>query len=192
MRRTAATSSLLGLGTVVVLVLTACSSGDGGDRPTASPTRSASASASASASTTAAPSAPASTGPGASGGDGGDTTVPIPSETPADDPSEAPPSDFPATALVTYAGWDTGSQTLQASGIVSGATDTGGTCTFTATMGGTTRTQQSDTSVANTSVNCAQVAFPRTQLGTGTWTVALRYALGGKSVTSTTTTVEIP
>jgi hypothetical protein len=93
---------------------------------------------------------------------------------------------------VTYAGWDGGSRTLQAAGIVSGATDTSGTCTFTAAQGGTQRELRSEASVSATSVNCAQVAFPRDQLATGTWTVSLRYTLGGASVTSSTTDVEIP
>ncbi len=189
MHRTASTVSALGLTAVALLVLAACTGG-GDDRPT--PSRSASASASASATPSAsAGSGDAGSGSGPSDGDG-PTTVPIPSETPADDPSEAQPSDFPATALVTYAGWDAGSQTLQASGIVSGATDTSGKCTFTAKQGGTTREQGSEAQVASTSINCAQVSFPRAQLGSGTWTVALRYSLGGKSVTSATTTVEIP
>ncbi|MFB9664731.1 hypothetical protein HP467_07855 [Curtobacterium albidum] len=189
MRRTAATPQLIGLSVLLVLTLAACSSGDGDGRPSASPSRSASASATATDAPR--PSTGPSTDP-TTPAQGGDTTVPIPEETPADDPSEAPPSDFPATALVTYAGWDAGSGTLQAAGIVSGATDTSGTCTFTATKDGTTREQRSDASVASTSINCAQVSFPRSQLGTGTWSVALRYAIGGKSVTSNPTTVEVP
>lgn len=102
------------------------------------------------------------------------------------------PSDFPATAVVTYAGWDTGSKTLQAGGLVSGTTDTSGKCTFTAKQGGVTRTETSTAQASASSVNCAQVAFPAAQVPSGTWSVTLTYAVGSASTTSDPMPAEVP
>jgi hypothetical protein len=102
------------------------------------------------------------------------------------------PSDFPATAVVTFAGWDTGSKTLQAGGLVSGITDTSGKCTFTATKDGVTRTATSTAQASASSVNCAQVSFPAAKVSSGTWSVTLTYAVGSASTTSDPLTAEVP
>lgn len=102
------------------------------------------------------------------------------------------PSDFPATAVVTYSGWDTASKTLQAGGLVSGTTDTSGTCTFTAKKGSVTRTATSAAQASASSVNCAQVAFPAAQVPSGTWSVTLTYAVGSASTTSDPMPAEVP
>ncbi|MFJ4074691.1 hypothetical protein [Curtobacterium sp. NPDC089991] len=102
------------------------------------------------------------------------------------------PSDFPATAVVTYSGWDTASKSLQAGGLVSGTTDTSGTCTFTAKKGSVTRTATSAAQASASSVNCAQVAFPAAQVPSGTWAVTLTYAVGSASTTSDPMPAEVP
>ncbi|KTR50951.1 hypothetical protein [Curtobacterium oceanosedimentum] len=174
----------LALAALAAITLTACSSGDDdGGRPT----KSASASTSASAGPTTTP--PTSSSPSPTDES---STIPIPSQTPATQTTDAPPSDFPATALVTYAGWDASSSSLQAVGIVSGTTDASGTCRFTVRSGGTERSATSAAVDAASSVNCAQVSFPRSQVASGSWTVTLSYTLGGKTVTSEATTAEVP
>jgi len=175
---------------VGVLSLLAAGCSAGGDDPTPSPSSSRSASASATPS------------PSASS-----TVTAAPTQSADDDPTDVPtafpgtgqtaqpdtdPADFPATALVTFAGWDAGSGTLQAGGLVSGTTDTSGTCTFTARKSGVTRTLTSTAEASASSVNCAQVAFPASQVSTGTWSITLQYSVGSKSTTSDPMTAEVP
>lgn len=106
------------------------------------------------------------------------------------DPDTA--SAFPATAVVTYASWDAGSSTLQTAGLVTGTSDTSGTCTFTAKRGGTTRTATSRPNAGASSVTCTEATFPKAQLGTGSWSVTLTYSVGDASTTSNPTTAEVP
>jgi hypothetical protein len=184
------------LAVVGALSLLAAGCSAGGDEPTPSPTRSASASASSSPSTTPSEGTDEpSTGTGstpATGDDGaGDVPTAFPGSGQTNQP-DADPSDFPATALVTFAGWDTGSKTLQAGGLVSGTTDTSGTCTFTAKKSGVTRTLTSAAAASASSVNCAQVSFPANQVSTGTWSITLEYSVGSKSTTSDPMTAEVP
>ncbi|PCN49294.1 hypothetical protein Csp2054_03705 [Curtobacterium sp. 'Ferrero'] len=189
---------------VGALSLLAAGCSAGGDDPTPAPTRSASASSSATSSPSSAPSGDASTPTGqASGGSGsgqgGDDQDPGDSDTPGAFPGtgsttqpETDAGEYPATALVSYAGWDTGSRTLQAGGLVTGTTDTSGTCTFVATKGGVSRTLTSSAQASASSVNCAQVAFPASQVSTGTWSITLKYSVGSKSTTSDPMTAEVP
>ncbi|WXF90197.1 hypothetical protein WDV91_12325 [Curtobacterium flaccumfaciens pv. flaccumfaciens] len=118
------------------------------------------------------PAPPTTTPPGAFPGSG------------ATNQPDTDPSEYPATAVVTFAGWDTGSKTLQAGGLVSGTTDTSGKCTFTATKDGVTRTATSTAQASASSVNCAQVSFPAAKVSSGTWSVTLTYAVGSASTTS--------
>lgn len=194
------------LAVVGALSLLAAGCSAGGDGPTPSPTRSASASASTSPSATptqgtddpstgsgATPgtgSAPGS-GPTSGSDDGGDVPTAFPGSGQTNQP-DTDPAGFPATALVTYAGWDTGSKTLQASGLVSGTTDTSGTCTFRATKGGVTRSLTTEAVASASSVNCAQASFPASQVSTGTWSITLKYSVGSKSTTSGPMTAEVP
>ncbi|PZE84966.1 hypothetical protein [Curtobacterium sp. MCBD17_032] len=105
---------------------------------------------------------------------------------------DADPGDFAATALVTFAGWDAGTRQLQAGGLVSGTTDTSGTCRFTATKGATTRTLTSSAQASASSVNCSQVSFPASQVSRGTWSITLQYSVGSASTTSEPMTAEVP
>jgi hypothetical protein len=107
-------------------------------------------------------------------------------------PSDPDQGDIDATALVTFASWDTGSKSLQAAGLVTGTTDTSGKCTFTATKGGTTRTLTSSASASASTINCAQVAFPASQVSSGTWSVTLKYTVSSGSTTSDPMTAEVP
>jgi hypothetical protein len=170
------------------LLLAGCSAG--GDDPTPSPTRSAS----ASASTTPSPSAtstPTPTGVASEPSDDDTTPGAFPGSGQTSEP-DTDPSDFPATAVVTFSGWDAGTKTLQAGGLVSGTTDTSGKCTFRAVKGGVTRTQTSAAEASASSVNCAQAAFPASQVTTGTWSITLTYSVGSKSTTSEPMTAEVP
>jgi hypothetical protein len=181
------------------LLLAGCSGG--GDDATPSPSASASRTPSATAtdddSATTAPTDTASTPTdGASDdGDAGASDDDTPGAFPGSGATNQPdtdPSDFPATAVVTFAGWDTGSKTLQAGGLVSGITDTSGKCTFTATKDGVTRTATSTAQASASSVNCAQVSFPAAKVSSGTWSVTLTYAVGSASTTSDPLTAEVP
>lgn len=180
------------------LLLAGCSGG--GDDATPSPSASASRAPSATPtdddSATTAPTDTASTPTdGASDDDAGASDDDTPGAFPGSGATNQPdtdPSEFPATAVVTYAGWDTGSKTLQAGGLVSGTTDTSGKCTFTATKDGVTRTATSTAQASASSVNCAQVSFPAAKVPSGTWSVTLTYAVGSASTTSDPLTAEVP
>jgi len=176
------------------LLTAGCSAG--GDDPTPSPSRSATASVSPTptATTTADPSS-ASTSEPSGGASTPSDDESVPDSFPGTGQTTQPdpdPEDFPATALVTFAGWDTGSRTLQAGGLVSGTTDTSGTCRFSATKGGVTRTLTSAAEASASSVNCAQVSFPSAQVSSGTWSITLEYTVGSKSTTSDPMTAEVP
>ncbi|SDQ73444.1 hypothetical protein SAMN02800687_2607 [Curtobacterium sp. UNCCL20] len=184
------------LAVVGALSLLAAGCSAGGDDPTPSPSRTTSSSPSATATETAS-AAPTqstdapSTGTGDDDGGSDDAPTAFPGTGQTSQP-DTDPSDFPATALVTFAGWDTGSKTLQAGGLVSGTTNTSGTCTFSATKSGVTRTLTSTAEASASSVNCAQVSFPAAQVSTGTWSITLKYSVGSKSTTSDPMTAEVP
>ncbi|MFK4482451.1 MULTISPECIES: hypothetical protein [unclassified Curtobacterium] len=165
-----------------------CSAGDD-PGPSSSPSRTVSPSPSA----TGPSSVPSSSASSSSSAEPSDDDVPtaFPGSGQTPEP-DTDPSDFPATALVTFSGWDTGTKTLQAGGLVSGTTDTSGTCTFVAAKGGTTRTLTSKAEASASSVNCAQVSFPASQVSTGTWSITLEYSVGSKSTTSEPMTAEVP
>lgn len=181
---------------VFSLLAAGCSAGGDPD-PTPRPSRSTSAPTPAAPTATATPTSapsessggPSSTAP--STGSDDDVPTAFPGSGQTHDPDSAP-SDFPATALVTFAGWDAGSRTLQAGGLVSGTTDTSGTCTFTAQRGGVSRTLTSTAEASASSVNCAQVAFPANQVSTGTWSITLEYTVGAGATRSDPMTAEVP
>ncbi|MCS6562002.1 MULTISPECIES: hypothetical protein [Curtobacterium] len=183
------------------LLLAGCSGGgdDATPSPSASVSRTPSATPTGDDSATTAPTDTASTPTdGASDGDGDgddasddDTPGAFPGSGATNQP-DTDPSEYPATAVVTFAGWDTGSKTLQAGGLVSGTTDTSGKCTFTATKDGVTRTATSTAQASASSVNCAQVSFPAAKVPSGTWSVTLTYAVGSASTTSDPLTAEVP
>lgn len=182
------------------LLLAGCSGGgdDATPSPSASASRTPSATPTGDDSATTAPSETASTptdGASDDGDDGGASDDDTPGAFPGSGATNQPdtdPSEYPATAVVTFAGWDTGSKTLQAGGLVSGTTDTSGKCTFTATKDGVTRTATSTAQASASSVNCAQVSFPAAKVSSGTWSVTLTYAVGSASTTSDPLTAEVP
>ncbi|MDT0232463.1 hypothetical protein [Curtobacterium sp. BRB10] len=181
------------------LLLAGCSGGgdDATPSPSASVSRTPSATPTGDDSATTAPTDTASTPTdGASDGGGDDASDDdTPGAFPGSGATNQPdtdPSEYPATAVVTFAGWDTGSKTLQAGGLVSGTTDTSGKCTFTATKDGVTRTATSTAQASASSVNCAQVSFPAAKVPSGTWSVTLTYAVGSASTTSDPLTAEVP
>ncbi|MBF4594238.1 hypothetical protein [Curtobacterium flaccumfaciens] len=184
------------------LLLAGCSGGgdDATPSPSASVSRTPSATPTDDDSATSAPTDAASTPTDGVSDDGdGDDAGASDDDTPGAFPGsgatnqpDTDPSEYPATSVVTFAGWDTGSKTLQAGGLVSGTTDTSGKCTFTATKDGVTRTATSTAQASASSVNCAQVSFPAAKVSSGTWSVTLTYAVGSASTTSDPLTAEVP
>lgn len=184
------------------LLLAGCSGGgdDATPSPSASVSRTPSATPTDADSATSAPTDAASTPTDGVSDDGdGDDAGASDDDTPGAFPGsgatnqpDTDPSEYPATSVVTFAGWDTGSKTLQAGGLVSGTTDTSGKCTFTATKDGVTRTATSTAQASASSVNCAQVSFPAAKVSSGTWSVTLTYAVGSASTTSDPLTAEVP
>ena len=184
------------------LLLAGCSGGgdDATPSPSASVSRTPSATPTDDDSATSAPTDAASTPTDGGSDDGdGDDAGASDDDTPGAFPGsgatnqpDTDPSEYPATSVVTFAGWDAGSKTLQAGGLVSGTTDTSGKCTFTATKDGVTRTATSTAQASASSVNCAQVSFPAAKVSSGTWSVTLTYAVGSASTTSDPLTAEVP
>jgi len=184
------------------LLLAGCSGGgdDATPSPSASVSRTPSATPTDDDSATSVPTDAASTPTDGGSDDGdGDDAGASDDDTPGAFPGsgatnqpDTDPSEYPATSVVTFAGWDTGSKTLQAGGLVSGTTDTSGKCTFTATKDGVTRTATSTAQASASSVNCAQVSFPAAKVSSGTWSVTLTYAVGSASTTSDPMPAEVP
>jgi hypothetical protein len=171
------------------LLAAGCTAG-GDTRPTPSASRSATAQ--ADGSSTPGGSATAGDGAGSTPVESSDLPTSIAGSGQSGQPADPTPSSYPATAVVTYANWDTASRTLQVGGLVTGTSDTGGTCTFTAKSGTTTRTATSSATAGASSVSCAEATFPQSRLASGRWTVTLTYAVGSASTTSTPTTAEVP
>lgn len=183
---------------VLTFLTAGCTAGQDDPDPSTSPTRTPSVSASATPTVTPTPTAtatsPAPAPTGATGGtddDGDESPGAFPGTGQTAQP-DTDPGEYPATAVVSFAGWDTASRTLQAGGLVTGTVDASGRCTFTATKGGTTRTLTSAAEASASSVNCAQVSFPAAQVSTGTWSITLEYTVGSKSTTSDPMTAEVP
>jgi hypothetical protein len=172
------------------LLAAGCSAGGDTD-PTPSASRSATATTTPTSTPT--PTATADTDEPSSGATAGDDDVPtaFPGTGQTTQP-DTDPGEFPATAVVTFSGWDAGSKSLQAGGLVSGTTNASGTCTFTAKKDAVSRTLTSTAQASASSVNCSQASFPASQVSTGTWSITLKYTVGSKSTTSDPMTAEVP
>jgi hypothetical protein len=94
--------------------------------------------------------------------------------------------------VVTYAGWQDGSQSVEAAGYVSGIAESHGTCTLTLTQSGHSATATGSGLANGTSTGCSRLSVPRSQLSSGTWTAVLTYSSPTSSAQSDKTEVRVP
>lgn len=119
-------------------------------------------------------------------------SLPNPTAVATDAPVSKPADTSVLPLVVTYAGWQDGSQSVEAAGYVSGIAESRGTCTLTLTLGGRSVTA-SRSGVANgSSTGCGRLTVARTQLGSGTWTAVLTYQSPTSHAESDKTEVRVP
>jgi hypothetical protein len=93
--------------------------------------------------------------------------------------------------LLTYAGFDQATGTVQAAGFVAGVLEDGGTCTLTLTKGGQEVTATSPASADATTTMCGLLETPP-GLAAGTWDAVLTYASAAADGESRSTEVSVP
>jgi hypothetical protein len=126
---------------------------------------------------------------GAAGGAAATSTAPYtikpePTYVATDEPR---PSDAGLDVVLTYAGFEADTGTVQANGYVAGTVVDGGTCTLTLTKGGQ-RVTATSTSIADATTTSCGLLETETGLAAGTWDAVLSY----EGTESTVTKVKIP
>jgi hypothetical protein len=147
-------------------------------------TPSASATPSGSASATPVPSASPTSTSGA---------APAPDATPSELTSSAapPPARQDASVIVTYADVVAETGAIEV-GAYASVVEDAGTCTLVATRGSTT-VQASRAAVADVStMSCGGLTLPRSQTGSGTWSLTVAYDSATSSGTSAPVEVSVP
>jgi hypothetical protein len=121
-------------------------------------------------------------------------TEPIETDPPADFATDAPqtPTSGPADVVLTYAGWDAASGTVQAGGYVGGRVESGGTCTLTLTRGAETQTASGPASADASTTICESVILPGGQVSAGRWQAVLSYSSPAAEGRSTALDVDVP
>jgi hypothetical protein len=117
--------------------------------------------------------------------------TPTPSPTPGQQEPQPTPDDVPVAAVVSIADANSNGS-LTVGGFVNGISEDGGTCTFTATHGSTTRSLQQDGLDNQGTTACGSVTFSASQLDSGLWNVRIAYSGPSGEFRSETTTVELP
>jgi hypothetical protein len=99
-------------------------------------------------------------------------TVVAPSATPTATPVASKKS---VTPFITTASYSSSKKAISASAIISDVLESGGTCTLTATHGGTTKTATSKGVAASSYTACEPLSLSGS-LAAGTWSVTVAYA----------------
>jgi hypothetical protein len=121
-------------------------------------------------------------------------TVPIETDPPEDVATDAPYTPEPGRAdvVVSYAGWDEASSSVEISGFVGGRIEDGGTCTATLTRDGATRTASAPGFADASTTICPPLHVPGADLDSGRWTAVLAYSSGTSEGTATSVEVDVP
>lgn len=117
------------------------------------------------------------------------TTQPSAAPTTPDDPAVPAPTAIDVVA--TYAFWNDATSALEAAGYAN-TVESAGTCTMTATQGGTSATVSIAASPDASTMACGGLSLGRDQLGSGTWQVVISYASSAFAGAAAPVTVEIP
>lgn len=131
----------------------------------------------------------------------------------AEEPIAAPASDGPASAsflpddreavtdaprptttevVLSFAGWEEATASLDAAGYVSPVIEDGGTCTLRLTRDGDSVSVTAPGSADATTTICSGLSVPADRLAPGTWTARLAYTSATTDVVSRPLTVEVP
>jgi hypothetical protein len=114
----------------------------------------------------------------------------IPSAVATDQPETAAPGS--ADVVITYAGWDPGTSSVEVNAFVSGVIEDGGTCTAELTLGSTTRTVSAPATGDATTTGCAPMIVPGGQLAAGDWQAVVSYTSATAEGRSPATGVTVP
>ncbi|WP_113811447.1 hypothetical protein [Blastococcus sp. TBT05-19] len=126
--------------------------------------------------------------------DGAAAGAPASSPPPSRDEPAATDAPRPeATDVVlSYAGWEAGSDAVEAAGYVSPVVEDGGTCVLEVTADGRTRSASAPAVADATTTVCPGLSVPGAELAPGTWTVRLQYSSATTEGTSQPLDVEVP
>lgn len=172
-------------------LLTACGGDDGGTT------------ADEAATSTSSSEAPSTEAPPSTGinGEEVDPDAGEPSEVATDTPPAPATSTAPSgsggssTAVaprLTYFGWSADRGAVEAGGIVPSIVESGGRCTLTLTLGGSTADASSEAIDNVTSTSCGEMLVPGDRLSPGTWRAVLTYASDSAEGTSEPVDIEVP
>jgi hypothetical protein len=147
-----------------------------------------------SAATTAAPSgAPASSAAGRS------SAHPATASRSAAEDTDSVQTDPPVTAVdsavvLTYAGWSPADRLVQGSAFAQGHLDADATCVLTASRAGAATVTGTPTAATPgpSSTDCGPLTLRLPSSATGSWQIAVVYAVGGTRLTSSPTEVQVP
>lgn len=114
------------------------------------------------------------------------TSTPLPTDAPLPDPVPS----AAGTTSVTIVNWNSDGRVLSASGLVTGARDTGGRCTLTATSStGQILTGEVEAQSTPAAINCGLIDIPAP---TGAWQLVLSYRDGETVLSSEPVSVDQP
>jgi hypothetical protein len=115
-----------------------------------------------------------------------------PSSPPATSSATAQPSGASVAPRLTYYGWNADLGAVEAGGIVPSIVESGGRCTLTLTLGGTTADASSEAIDNVTSTSCGEMLVPGDRLSPGTWRAVLTYESATADGTSAPVDIEVP
>ncbi|MGY1662199.1 hypothetical protein ACI78Q_13360 [Geodermatophilus sp. SYSU D00705] len=126
---------------------------------------------------------------GITDGDAASATSRAPEEEPI---ATDPPRPTATDVVLSYAGWDETTVSVQAGGYVSPVVEDGGTCTLDLTQDDRTVSVSAPAFADATTTVCGDLAVDGERLGEGTWTLVLRYTSPSAEGASEALSVEVP
>lgn len=103
------------------------------------------------------------------------TSAPTPLPVGAPVATDTPPSRR-TDVVLSFAGFDKATASVEAGGYLSPVVESGGTCTLALTQGSRTVTAEAPARADASTTSCGGLAVPRAHLAPGTWTAVLLYA----------------
>lgn len=114
------------------------------------------------------------------------------SSTPLPEPSASLGTDGGTGESVVFITLDVVGDRVEASGMLPGVVEDGGSCTLTLTRGSVTRTIEGDTAAGPQSTYCSLLTVPTSELSGGEWSAVLRYSSAAHTGASPAATVSVP
>jgi hypothetical protein len=117
-------------------------------------------------------------------------SIPPADEVATDEP--VPASDGPADVVVSYAGWDDASSSVEVSAFLGGVLEDGGTCTLTLTKDGASQTASTAGTADVSTTICGLLSVPDAGLTPGTWSAVVTYDSSATTGSSDPVQVTVP